>query len=103
MKLLNWIKKTFASKKYQPIFDCNGKQLKIGQVCKMKFPLRSESKTGYYVGVRAIDNSVYGCKTGLETYIPQKHSAALHDYWSKSLEIVGDKKSHGHLLLNQEI
>ncbi len=108
--MLKGIKNIFKSKKniaidesLQPIFDCNGTRLKVGQVCKMKFVLRAESKVGYYVGVQELDSSCHGCKTGLQTYIPQMHSATLHEYWSKCLEVVGNEDTHGHLLFNQKI
>ncbi len=108
--MLNRIKNIFKRNKevsvdetLQPVFDCNGIRLQAGQVCKMKFTLRAESKIGYYVGVQPIHSSYHGCKTGLQTYIPKMNSAALHEYWSNCLEVVGDEKSHGHLLLNQKI
>lgn len=91
----------FINSGFQKVFDCNGKQLKVGQVYKIK--TRCIPEIEYYVIIQPLDNSYRGCKTGLQTFIPGRHSAALHDYWSTRLEIVGDEKSHGNLLYNQTI
>lgn len=88
---------------WMAVYDCKGKELEVGQACKVVNGNRPESKTGYYVIIQPLNPSYSGCDTRLQTYIPGRHSAALHSYWSRNLKIVGDEKSHGHLLLNQTI
>ena len=85
------------------MFDCNGRLLEAGQVCRMKYGGRRESKVGYYVGIEPINlrpNDQAGLAT-LSTFIPGAHGAWLHHYWAGRLEIIGTLKSHGYLLKNQ--
>mgnify|MGYP001222828225 CR=1 FL=1 len=93
------------------MFDCNEQQLEVGQVCRMKYGGRQESVVGYYVIVEPLKPSDRVVREGqavgrpeltLSTYLPGGHGAWLHHYWAGNLEIVGNKRSHGHLLKNQE-
>lgn len=84
------------------IKDKNGKLLKVDQVCKLHYESPSRCKVPYYVVLQPLDKNYIGCTTGLQTFIPGKHSAALHEYWAHRLEVVGTLQTHGHLLHDQK-
>lgn len=80
------------------VFDSNNQKLKIDDVCEF---VDRQGQLWYCV-VQRLDNKVSGCESLLQTFIPGMWGVAIHEYWSDRLTIIGDIKSHGHLLDGQK-
>lgn len=76
-------------------------EFKEGQIYKMNVSTRSHVKAPYYVEIIETTSNF------IVTNIPNMHSLKIEkginwDYHIPRMEYIGEKETHGHLILNQK-